>query len=524
MKRLVLIFFFTPVFAFSQEWRHFGDEIIDMAGIYNFEVINDTLWLSGSVYLKDEGISRKVIKWDSINIDTVPFYGEDGIAIELGSAYDFKIFNGKMFLGGAFHVFSGSDIDYITFWNDTNWLEVGDIGNPSADVNAMVIYMDKLYIGGTFYSIGSESFDRIAAWDGEEWISVDEGFGGIMDGVRDLAIYNNELVAGGMIGIGGGAMEFIGSWDENSWKNLGTGFDGPVFCLTVDSLNNFLYAGGQFYMADDTVVAMFIARWDGYKWENIGQGFNSEPYALGMYRKELYAGGTFYQSGSIPLGYIARWDGEKWDSLQSGVDGGAVFALQEYKEELYVGGMFHVAGGDSVPGIAKWYMPENTSCDYLMPRVFSTADEYYLNSGSVEVQFYNNNAYASSWDWDFGDLGTANIKDPSHIYTDTGVFNVQVTVTDGTCVKTATKTIHIDFDSGLQELDNLNLKVFPNPSENNFTVKTSIDKAVNSELKITGLNGHTKTSIKVLSEETLIDTEGLFVDGKLVKSEKLILK
>ncbi|MFH2141790.1 MAG: hypothetical protein ABIJ97_05170 [Bacteroidota bacterium] len=59
-----------------------------------------------------------------------------------------------------------------------------------------------------------------------------------------------------------------------------------------------------------------------------------------------------------------------------------------------------------------------------------------------------------------------------------------------------------------------------------------------ASIKITGLNGHLKTTIPVIMEafgtkKTLINTTGwakgtyvcnLFFDGKLVKSEKMVLK
>ncbi len=533
MKLQLLILLIIPISIFSQEWKSFANnEKIDGAYVYNFNDINDTLFIGGSFLFFGESVCRFSFCWDSIDIDTLPLIGENGLGIE-GVVYSQEDYKNILFIGGAFDEFVTTTIEKISLWNDTSWLPVGSIGNPSGSVNSMIEYNGILYIGGAFFHIGTEDYSCLVGWDGDNWIDMNDGFGGTSFGLKDMVIYNNELVVGGMIGINGGFLEYIGSWDGIEWKGLGLGMSDMVTSLVVDSLNNFLYAGGSFTVVNETIPTNFIARWDGYKWESVGVGFNSEPNVLGMYRKELYAGGTFLQSGSTPLGYIARWDGEKWDSLQCGVAGGAVFALQEYKDELYVGGMFNMAGGDTAKGIAKWYMPENTTCDYLMPRVFSTADEYYLYSGSVEVQFYNNNAYASSWEWDFGDLGTANVKDPSHTFTDTGYFTVQVTVTDGTCVKTATKTIHIDFDSGSKEIENLNFKVFPNPSESNFTVQMDLTQNKKCELRIAGLNGHIKTIIPVESEATTIKTcswaKGtyicnLFVDGKLVKSEKLILK
>jgi PKD repeat protein len=145
--------------------------------------------------------------------------------------------------------------------------------------------------------------------------------------------------------------------------------------------------------------------------------------------------------------------------------------------------------------------------------VQSHEDTFYLIAGEAEAQFYNNNPYAESWDWDFGDSGTDTIKDPLHTYTDTGTYTVNVTVSHQYCSKTAEKTIYIVDDTGIGIPDFKNLSGLL--------------------IKITGLNGHNKTTIPVTSEKTLINTSGwvkgtyvcnLVVEGKIVRSEKMVLK
>ncbi|MDD4149837.1 MAG: PKD domain-containing protein, partial [Bacteroidales bacterium] len=155
------------------------------------------------------------------------------------------------------------------------------------------------------------------------------------------------------------------------------------------------------------------------------------------------------------------------------------------------------------------------------------------NGGEVDVNLYNNNPYVDSWEWNFGDSGTDNVKDPVHTYTEVGEYNVQVTVTDGECVKTANKTIYIELGSEIQGFENIEMQVFPNPSSHNYTVKIELPDYKNAEIKIAGLNGHLKEIIPVIGETTEISTKGwkqgvyvcnLFVDGKLVKVEKLVFE
>ena len=55
------------------------------------------------------------------------------------------------------------------------------------------------------------------------------------------------------------------------------------------------------------------------------------------------------------------------------------------------------------------------------------------------------------WQWDFGDSGTDNIKDPLHSYTLAGIYTVTVTVTEDSCTKTAQNTITVLNGTGLEE-------------------------------------------------------------------------
>ncbi len=502
--------------------------------------------------LKNETVNRICFMWDSINIDTFNYVGLNGM-IPMGLANDSYIFNDKLYSGGELLENSGYVLlKNLVHWNDTSWLPVGEIGNPNSIVYAMEEYNEMLFIGGAFTVIGSEEFDHIAAWDGEQWQHVDVGFGGTMTGVEDLVVYNGELIAGGMIAVPGGALDYIAAYDGTEWKDIGNGVSDCVYGLCTDTINNFLYAGGVFTFVDDSFYANGIARWNGFYWENVCE-FNDVicgPLEMCFYRNKLFAGGI-YINGSDTINGIAYFENDKWHPLNvlDGTNGG-VHALSEYKDELYIGGIFTQAGGQPATGLAKWYMPEDTSCYYLMPRVFSTTDEYYLSGGEVELQFFNNNAYVNSWQWDFGDSGTANVKDPMHIYTATGDYNVQVTVTDGACVKTASKTIHVLLGDEIPEIENIDFKIYPNPSDGmvyvelgnsqsatwtsqGATQSRTLTKREGLTLRITGLNGHTKTTIPVTNEKTAINTNGwakgtylvnLFVGGKLVRTEKLVVE
>ncbi len=57
----------------------------------------------------------------------------------------------------------------------------------------------------------------------------------------------------------------------------------------------------------------------------------------------------------------------------------------------------------------------------------------------------------SSWSWDFGDGGTSTQQNPSHTYTDSGVYTVSLQVTNGDGSDSESKTGYIDVQSPFSE-------------------------------------------------------------------------
>lgn len=485
-----------------------------------FKVYEDTLYCS-CAFWSENGMA----KWDGTNWNKLGNGFSGGSAIECSEFY-----NNKLFVGGGFDVDDVSGLENLTFWNDTIWAAVDGNNFPSADVSGMKSFDNKLFMGGDFATVGSLSVGCMVAWDGTNWLNVGD-FNWL---VFELEEYNNELYAGGVFtGVGGVPAMGIAKWEGGTtWSAVGGSLNGYVKEMQVDTFNNFLYAGGAFYVGSDFETVM---RWDGFNWFPLQNGPTCDVMknSMAMYHGELYVGTCIDTLATgMQINYITRWNGNQWDSIPCGTNV-TVFALETYRDTLYVGGQFDTAGCMQNFGIAKFYMPPDGSCNYLQPLVNTVTDTFYLVSGEAEVQFYNNNAYVDTWAWDFGDTGISTIKDPSHIYTDTGTYTVEISVTHSTCNKIAHKEIVIVLGTGIPEIEDLNFKVYPNPSDKFFNVEIDLYKNLDCELRISGLNGHTKTIIPLKSSTTKINTDGwssgayvcnLFMDGKLVKTEKIIIQ
>lgn len=69
---------------------------------------------------------------------------------------------------------------------------------------------------------------------------------------------------------------------------------------------------------------------------------------------------------------------------------------------------------------------------YIKPPIAKFAVDVQCND-PFHFAFTNYSVGASSWDWDFGDGATSAGKNPVHVYSNTGIYLVKLTVTNGAC-------------------------------------------------------------------------------------------
>ena len=525
---LVAILFISSC-IYSQEWSDDLGEIDSLhIGGYNAEVWdlyndnNNLLYVGGPfTYVNLEEVDQ-FISWDGTNYTAI-----NGIN-DFGTIKAIIKYNNNILVGGTFPNVSGLTGTYaFAQWNGTYWQTFGG-GGVTGHVRDFTIHNDSLIMCGDFEHIGEDEYNKIAAYYDGNWINM--GYWG--QWVSSVESLNGELYGGGYYGL----RKFLG---DTEWEVFEDQPNGNVYELKTDTINSFLYVCGGFNQIGDS-ISYGVAIWDGFGWDYTGEYCHTTiwPQATAIYRGDLFTGcGKYYDNETEDRIFITRWNGATWDSI-GGAFNDNIFALEVFRDTLYIGGGFSYWGGSSPDpthrskGLVKLYMPDN-GCDYLKPRINSYADTFYLEGGEVDVNLYNNNPYADTWEWNFGDSQTGDVKDPVHTYTQVGEYNVQVTVTQDGCIKSAEKTIYIELGNDIPEFEQIEMQVFPNPSSNNFTVKTNLPDYKNAKIKIAGLNGHLKDVIPVKGETTVISTKGwkpgayvcnLFVEGKLVKTEKLIYK
>ncbi|MCP4590906.1 MAG: hypothetical protein GY842_09180 [bacterium] len=273
--------------------------------------------------------------------------------------------------------------NYLAKWDGSQWSDISPSGaGVNGWVNELTTFDDgsgvALYVGGNFYVslAGGGYASDIAKWDGTQWSELSGPSGsGVNNLVLALVTHDDgsgmALFVGGDFSTAGGvAANKIAKWDGSQWSEVSSGMSSRVQVLTTfdDGSGVALYAGGAFSTAGGVVVNN-IAKWDGSQWSDLsgpsGTGTNSVVWALTSFDdgsgEALYAGGSFYFAGGVPVNRIAKWDGSQWSELYgpsgTGVNG-TVAALTSFDdgsgEALYVGGGMTWAGGVTVNGLAKW--------------------------------------------------------------------------------------------------------------------------------------------------------------------------
>ncbi|MBN2175343.1 MAG: PKD domain-containing protein [Bacteroidales bacterium] len=112
----------------------------------------------------------------------------------------------------------------------------------------------------------------------------------------------------------------------------------------------------------------------------------------------------------------------------------------------------------------------------------------------------------TSWSWEFpgGDPESSTEQNPEVTYNTAGVYDVILTVSDGSNSNTYTRTdyITVNICTGMDELTEAGLSVYPNPSNGLFNVEFSSDVEENVNIKV----------INSLSS-VVFEKNNIFVDG-----------
>jgi hypothetical protein len=360
MKRLLwLILCLFPAIAISQQWHKLGPGVAyPTVSASSLKVINGDLYVGGGFGTRFGAQGNGIAKYNSITQK----WDSVGTGVDNGEVSSIELFNGEIYIGGDFQgvmpgpPYSPYTKDFVK-WNGSQWLPV-DTASPilNSPVRALK-FRNELYVGGDIYT---GNFHFIAGFNGTTWNDMQGGVDGFPGSVFAMTVYKNKLIVGGDFQNAANntiQTNFIATWDGSKWDSLGSGLNNSIRSLTVDTVNDVLYAGGGFTMAGGVPVH-FVAKWDGTKWLDVPDlPTVCGPRALKVFNGKLYAGvcNVTYPNFD-PVLFVL--DSAGWKPVY-GPDQ-SVFAMEIYNGNLYVAGLFNkidtttvnciACYGDSCPG------------------------------------------------------------------------------------------------------------------------------------------------------------------------------
>lgn len=331
---------------------------------------NGELYVGGSFAQAGGAAANSIARWNGAvwnSIGTGPANGVNNEANTLAFGR-----NGEVYVGGYFSQAGQVPVYGVARWDGTAWSRLGT--EPLGAVLSLVVAGNgDVYVGGfSFVSTnGSPTASNVARWNGSVWTTVGTGSSRLANRVYALLLMGNgDLYAGGFFRRSdGSAANSVAKWSGMAWQPLGLGTGNGLCALTrydastvSVASNGDVYAGGGFGQAGST-LASGVARWNSTGWNPLGNGvstlYGQSIQALALAANgNVYAGGTFTQTGPTSVNRVGRWDGTAWNTLgASGTNGvnDAVTALAVAGNgDVYVGGYFTQAGGAPINYVAKW--------------------------------------------------------------------------------------------------------------------------------------------------------------------------
>ena len=185
---------------------------------------------------------------------------------------------------------------------------------------------------------------------------------------------------------------------------------------------------------------------------------------------------------------------------------------------IYLNGEQSVFG---LPNIIETYLNTPTKLTALFT---------YDSAAAMTISFYDSTqGNPVTWLWDFGDGNTDTIQNPTHVYTNSGIYNVCLTVSNDCNFDTICDSITIS-STGINRYSVSvdKLKVYPNPFSTFATVSTNPAlKIENAILRIYDLYGNEVKKIEnITTQKIIIDakklTAGMYILS--LESEGFIAK
>ncbi len=116
---------------------------------------------------------------------------------------------------------------------------------------------------------------------------------------------------------------------------------------------------------------------------------------------------------------------------------------------------------------------------------FTQSVSYFTTQFTDASMSSGNTTYA----WDFGDGNTSTMQNPTHIYSNSGMYYATLTVTNDCGTMTFGDTVNIAIASIDELIANGDVSIYPNPSNGDFTIDMQVLAASNVTIRVENMLG-----------------------------------
>jgi len=127
------------------------------------------------------------------------------------------------------------------------------------------------------------------------------------------------------------------------------------------------------------------------------------------------------------------------------------------------------------------------------------------------IDFTSTSIGAVTYSWDFGDGTTSDEENPSHTYTESGEYEVVLTVTNQ-CGEVESSETFVIVISSVTEADFAKMSVYPNPTSDVLTISLENEQADIIQLNIIDVQGRIVQKGSFKTKNHTINTANL-IDG-----------
>jgi hypothetical protein len=242
-----------------------------------------------------------ITRWDGSLFHKVG----NGIHGNIEFVQDMIVYGNELYVGGWFNYgVNGNPGTMIARWDGTQWSQVGG-GMQSGQVNDFEIYNGNLWVAGAFNNAGGTTASMVARYDGLDWCDV-----GTFDiSVSDLAVYQNELyLCGNFQTIDGDSVahtvKWIGGNNTNGCGHLSTAIDESIQDFSVQVFPNPVTTNAtfQFSISPGNKTLIIFDQLGKEIWrKETGDNqieFSTQGFAAGLYFYSVQQN-SFSKSGKI---------------------------------------------------------------------------------------------------------------------------------------------------------------------------------------------------------------------------------